>query len=58
MFIAEMSRPNQAPLGATCSGRESEMGHMPLLTELEGPTLGPCFYKHVAPGGAFRSDLR
>ncbi len=53
MFIANVPRDSQAPLGAACGDDRAARRSMPLLTELERDSVGWPFYKHGAPNGAF-----
>jgi hypothetical protein len=52
MFIANVPRMNQAPLGTACRRTSSRRRGMPLLTELKTSFLGLGGYKHGAPDGA------
>ena len=55
MSLATVAPENRAPLGAACPRRETRLGNVPLLPELEHHISGPPFYNHAAPAGATAS---
>ena len=52
MFVVRAPKEPQAPLGAACCVEAAMSRPMPLLTELEKPSVGWRCYKHFAPNGA------